>query len=436
MVYLWLCLWLQQEPALSQTFDVVAIQFEGNHRVSETLLRSQTGLKAGRALSESQIVVAERRLSRLPFILFAEARLSKADAYGTYRLIFTIHEESLVFSALEYREETHDADLMTTNQGLFQEESSQNQVQLGARWFFGTSFLAYVTKGWDLDGVQVSQPDGKPIDVGLTLYQMSGIPLFLNLNYQVTQDESGRLEAQGFAPFSYERERGAATTLTAAYPIRAAQWIYGQWDHFDEKQSFRTGAALDSLADTTENTQQAYQLGWVWDTTDRTFLPRKGLRLDTVYERREQDQLVFNTVFDITSESNTMLRIPSSNQLDLLRVHSLAGFSLANNQALQLELEGKQKIRASKGYEGLFDYEGWVATSWSWNWQNFSRFQVGNEWKVFARAEWQTGSHLSDRYRFSIGSYARMRWGQVRLQISYTQDDVQTSEYVIFTEEP
>ncbi|MEM7051853.1 MAG: hypothetical protein AAF604_19460 [Acidobacteriota bacterium] len=272
-------------------FAIEALRVEGNDRVSDEIVLSESRLTAGRSYAENELRQAAYRIARLPFIYSADFSLAKGSERGLYVLVIEVEETRRFFFGGDLLFNRFQPEVTYAD-----DQEVDLQPTVGVRFFPGRHTLLYIATGGDNPGF------------GITRYRLFDRPALLNLSYARTSCEGSleirtsdtddviigtensecrtRIFSLGTDP-AYGAWDQRGTTQDARFDLRLpiagahsvalrGSWLSGERGErppvIGDPRDSSTFLFRDLIATDLE-------LAWLYDTTDDPIFPARGQRL-------------------------------------------------------------------------------------------------------------------------------------------------------------
>ncbi|CAM2010722.1 hypothetical protein [Acanthopleuribacter pedis] len=279
---LWTCL-VFQNPTSPAEFPLTAIEVDGARWGTEAVIRSESGLKEGKTYTERALASARRRIARLPFVLEVDFSMKKGTSYGTYTLVIGIVETMPLVFRLQYidtdsnRRPIEDFDLDEIDRRSL---DGVGDWSIGARWFFGKHAMVYATTRFFSEDGSLDFADGKPVDFGLTHYNLLNKRVLFNLNFQWTERITEEIfDRRPRERVQFTRERPILAALTLAVPVQGNHWLSFTADSFEEELTFEQPRRR--MRTTIKDERLRGRLGWFYDSSDDAVLATSGRRIES-----------------------------------------------------------------------------------------------------------------------------------------------------------
>ncbi|MEW6368011.1 MAG: hypothetical protein AB1714_25575 [Acidobacteriota bacterium] len=306
------------EPA----FLITGIEISGTHWVSKDLVRTETRLDLGRAYSERDLILALRRVSRLPFVLSADFSLAKGLTYGTYTLVIEVRETYPLFVQYEKTvvktSPTEDARALGYGPAPEVTGTGQN-IALGGRFSVGAYGLGYLVVSREAAPDAQERLPATGLNVGFSHYRLTRKNIFLNVNLQVTARRTGeRMDDLVWSSGTITIDRPVSPSLTVSMPVLKNHWISFDASYLRERQAYDFASSDLPFQDRMTDSRLQMNLSWYYDTTDDLLLPRRGVRWEaglSYIRQRSEYQTRFFATDDVPFETELSSQLSEVTQL-------------------------------------------------------------------------------------------------------------------------
>lgn len=403
---------LAAEDVTPTRFFIERIEIRDADRVSPDVVISESRLSAGEEYSEADLRDASARLSRLPFLLSAEFSLEKGSERGRHVLVITINETKAFFYALDLRH------ILKRDENVQADYSDRigvadNAATIGMRWFIGRRgalHMAVLTTDYNNNFAR----DYIAFAAGYTQYDLFDTRAFatLNLKHVVTSVNS-TLSPQ----------------LVVGIPVSANQTVTLDIDEV------RFGEDVREIFEVTydENrSQRVASLTWSYNTTNRPFLPTRGMLLSVTPRVSWSDAATYafivtpnpnggSPIFEaradtLHSEAREVV-LKAARYVELTERTSVsAGVELSLLQyTLESDVEGIDRDRAARAeVTAGYSYSLWDASRAK---NGDSRIELKG--RVGSRSVADFYPVNADQRQFSASWVRRSSWGTLRLGVGF-----------------
>jgi outer membrane protein assembly factor BamA len=273
-------------------FLITRITVDGVRYASEDIVVAESRLRGGRSYSEAELRDAVARVERLPFILRAEFRLTKAPERGRYILVITAVEPKLLFFSAQSRAIVFDQLIPVPNPPggppgpptEFRRQRAIHRTDVmtaGGRWFVGRKGVAHIasTRSALDDEDRYSHADR--FSAGYTHYDLFGTRA--SVAYLITYQKRGFTLSEGFQTDTIWRPRYDYThDLVLVVPIGANDSVRLRRRWQTQPASHLELTPTGFLATTRAFHTDDRELTWSHDTTDDPLLPSSGTRVSAL----------------------------------------------------------------------------------------------------------------------------------------------------------
>jgi len=274
---------IAHEVPAAASFFIERIEVREAKRVSPDVVISESLLREGHEYSESDLRDAAARLNRLPFLLSAEFSLEKGSERGRHVLVISVNETKPLFFAFDARP-IQKRDHFTEADYDDRDALADKGATVGLRWFVGRRGAAHAA-------IVTSDYGRNPSDLltlvaGYTQYDLFGTRAFATFNLKYLSERTGRT---------------VVPQVVLGVPLSTNQTIAVEYDetkYYDEDVQYVAGSESGG-------TDRVLSATWSYNTTNRPFLPTRGVLLSVEPRMRWSDALAY---YVLPAEDNFEVR--------------------------------------------------------------------------------------------------------------------------------
>ena len=265
----------EADPGSDDEFWIQAIRVETSGRIRPGYILAESQLVEGARYNKKDLERARRRINRLDAVLEAEYELEPAGEDGRFTLVLRTRDARLYWVRAQ-------TDVFDGSD--YDDSSSNDQANLGARYFFGGAQEVYTqfnpSWAWS-DNDDFS--DRTSIRAG---YRHNGLlrgKLRLTLEVLALKDDTFGYSFLTGPNRRSEDEREIIPNLGLRYALGGDHYVTMTATRREATSKTNITFGLDTLDPDrlyeTEVTSQRFGLGWHYDTTDSDFAPSRGWRI-------------------------------------------------------------------------------------------------------------------------------------------------------------